>query len=134
MVQYNYTDSILPFGETRKMKDEPSTVACDDLSNRFAASARPALTVDIERYQAYLDWSEMTDAQKEAFLQALWSLLMNFVELGFGVHPLQEVCGESESISIERAKYAFDEVRSDKPDIEDTKPTPHSQSPGASHE
>lgn len=102
------------------MKDDLDTVACGDLSNRFGTSARPALTVDIERYQAFLDGSGMTDAQKEAFLEALWSLLMNFVELGFGVHPLQEVCGEGEEIAIESAKDAFDGVNSDKAPTDET--------------
>ena len=52
----------------------------------------------------------MTDAQKEEFLQALWSIIVNFVELGFGVHPLQEVCGQNSRLCDLSASNAFNEV------------------------
>ncbi len=66
------------------------------LGLRFDASAKPLVTVDVEKYQAYLDETDMTLAQKEAFLQDLWQIVVAFVELGFGVHPLLEVCGQNE--------------------------------------
>ena len=66
------------------------------LGQRFDASAKPLVTVDVEKYQHFLDNTAMTPAQKQAFLQDLWSIVVAFVELGFGVHPLQEVCGQNE--------------------------------------
>jgi hypothetical protein len=35
----------------------------------------------------------MSEADKRLFIEALWSIIMNFVDLGFGIHPLQEVYG-----------------------------------------
>lgn len=65
-----------------------------ELSSTFASSASKRLTIDIERYQSYLDSADMSEADKRLFIEALWSIIMNFVDLGFGIHPLQEVCGK----------------------------------------
>ena len=89
------------------------------LAESFDASVRPVITVDIQKYQSLLDESGMSDAQKEEFLQALWSIVVTFVELGFGVHPLQEVCGKDSGESSARPKEDFDKVRSK--DFDETK-------------
>ena len=63
-----------------------------------ATAARPALRVDVEAYQAYLEDTDLSDAQKREVIEALWSIVVAFVELGFGVHPVQEAritCGQS---------------------------------------
>lgn len=85
----------------------------NSLAGRFGASARPVLTVDVEKYQALLDDPSLSEAQKEEFLRALWSIVVTFVELGFGVHPLQEVCGQDSEDAFPWAKDAFDKVKSD---------------------
>ena len=87
-----------------------------ELAGRFDASARPIGTVDVEKYQSFLDESDLTDSQKEEFLDAIWSIVVSFVELGFGVHPLQEVCGQNSEICSQRPKDAFDRVRSEELD------------------
>ncbi len=87
----------------------------EGLSMDFDASAKPILKVDVERYQSYLDGADMTEAQKEEFLQSLWKIIVGFVELGFGVHPLQEVCGKDVQSSARRPTGAFDAVCSDEP-------------------
>jgi hypothetical protein len=82
------------------------------LADRFDASARRVLTVDVKKYQALLDDPTLSEAQKDEFLRALWSIVVTFVELGFGVHPLQEVCGQDSEDSFPWAKDAFDQVKS----------------------
>lgn len=47
------------------------------------------VTVDVERYQHFLDESDLTDDEKQQVMQALWGIIVNFVDLGFGVHPVQ---------------------------------------------
>lgn len=59
----------------------------------------------------------MSQEQKEEFLLAMFSIVMTFVELGFGVHPLQQVgehepCGKAEKVCDQGATDAFDRVRS----------------------
>lgn len=46
--------------------------------------------VDYERYQHYLDNSDLSDEEKQQVIQALWDVIVNFVDLGIGVHPLQQ--------------------------------------------
>lgn len=65
------------------------------------------LEIDTEKYQRYLDESDLTPAQKQQVIEALWSIIVNFVELGFGVHPVQQV--------TESNKETFD---SDQNDVE----------------
>ena len=84
----------------------------------FSASARPTLTVDVARYQAYLDGSDLTPEQKEEVLQAVWSIVMTFVELGYGVHPLQEACGKDDEAESPSPARAFDKVISEDHNID----------------
>jgi len=55
-----------------------------------AQDTRPALTLDVALYEGYLEDSDLTEDQRRDFLEALWSILVGFVDLGFGVHPLQQ--------------------------------------------
>lgn len=104
------------FDEEEKRRGDAGIVANIGLGGNFEASARPIVTVDVNKYQAFLDESDLNDAEKEEFLEAVWSIVVTFVELGFGVHPLQEVCGQNSEISSERPKDAFDRVRSEDTD------------------
>lgn len=62
---------------------------------RAATSSQlKSLQVDVERYQAYLDDSEMTDKERSQVIEALWVIVSCFVELGFQVHPTQQACGK----------------------------------------
>lgn len=98
------------------MKDDFNKSERGDVLGSVAVTPKPTLTVDVEKYQAYLDGSDMTEAQKEEFLQALWSIIVSFVELGFGVHPLQEVCGKPPEVSSRGAKDAFNAISSEEPE------------------
>lgn len=82
------------------------------LGASFDASAKPIVTVDVEKYQSLIDDPTLTQAQKEEFLQALWSIMVSFVELGFGVHPLQEVCGQDSGKLSRQLKETFNQVKS----------------------
>lgn len=96
------------------MKHENSSFDGLGIGERFDLAARPILTVDVKKYQALLDESGLSDEQKEEFLQALWSMVVTFVELGFGVHPLQEVCGQDYEDCMVEVTAAFNEVESEK--------------------
>lgn len=92
------------------MNDELPTVAQGSLADSFDKSARPVLAVDIRKYQTLLDRSDLNEKQKEEFLRALWSIVVTFVELGFGVHPLQEVCGKSLNKTVYPGRNDSDKV------------------------
>ncbi|WP_283644627.1 hypothetical protein [Marinovum algicola] len=76
------------------MKHYNGAGKAETILEAFSDSARPTLTVDVAKYQEYLDGSDLTPEQKEEFLRAVWSIVVTFVELGYGVHPLQEACGK----------------------------------------
>ncbi|MCR8723074.1 hypothetical protein [Frigidibacter sp. ROC022] len=54
---------------------------------------RKKLEIDVERYQSYLDNCDISDEQKAEFLKALWTVIVAFVDIGYGVHPVQKVGG-----------------------------------------
>ena len=58
-----------------------------------AINAPPnTILVDYERYYSYFDDPDLSNADKKALLDTLVKLLVNFIDLGFGVHPLQQAC------------------------------------------
>ncbi|WP_395664441.1 hypothetical protein [Methylocella sp.] len=99
---------MLRDGKTGGNKDETSVFGDDRLAASFDASARPIVTVDVRKYQSYLDESGLSEEKKAEFLQALWSIVVAFVDLGFGVHPLQEVCGQNSEPASQGPKEGFD--------------------------
>jgi hypothetical protein len=81
------------------MDQDKETQFLDGLAvSKEGAGFRPALTLDVALYQAWLDGAELSDAEREAFLESLWSIMVAFVDLGFGVHPMQQaapaICGQ----------------------------------------
>jgi hypothetical protein len=99
------------------MKDQNSADKTTAISETFTASVQRVITVDVARYDEYLRESDMSPEQKEEVLRAMLSILLTFVDLGFGVHPLQQVgekepCGKDEKAGDQGAKDAFDRVRS----------------------
>lgn len=79
-----------------------SKVDSSDLLQAFQQVAsdngtgKVSIAVDVEKYQSYLDDLALSDEQQEEVIRALWSLMVTFVELGFGVHPVQQACGKLE--------------------------------------
>ena len=106
--------------------DDGTNIRLDhgDLKPAFDASTKRMLKVDVERYQSYLEDTDMTPAQKEEFLQAMWLIMISFVELGFEVHPLQEVCGKDGQGNTQSARGASDALQSSHPKDDDSEQEP----------
>lgn len=51
----------------------------------------PALHFDPAEYQRFVEDSDLTPAQQRELLEALWVIIVGFVDLGFGIHPVQQV-------------------------------------------
>lgn len=63
-------------------------------------NAKRIVTVDYERYAHYLDHLPLSYEEKLMALQTLQNIAIEFVRLGYGVHPLQDVpeaCGKPET-------------------------------------
>ncbi|WP_299970725.1 hypothetical protein [uncultured Roseobacter sp.] len=53
---------------------------------------RPTLSIDWEVYAAMLEDSDMSlDAQRE-LIETLWSIVVMFVDMGFELNPVQQIC------------------------------------------
>lgn len=46
--------------------------------------------LDYERYAALLADHQISEEDKRALLDSLWSIISSFVQLGFHVHPVQQ--------------------------------------------
>ncbi len=47
------------------------------------------LIFDVEKYQALLDSDDIPEDKKVELLETLWAIMVQFVDMGFGIHPLQ---------------------------------------------
>lgn len=65
-----------------------SDTQCVTDSEAATSATRPVITFDYERYAHFLEDDDLTDEQKRELLETLWNIIVNFVSLGFGVHPL----------------------------------------------
>ena len=51
---------------------------------------------DYDKYAEFLKDADLSDAEKLELCKAVWNIMSEFVMLGFGVHPIQQACGQSE--------------------------------------
>ncbi|MCG3267148.1 hypothetical protein [Yoonia sp. I 8.24] len=62
-------------------------------------TAPPSLTIDWDAYLPFFEDEDISDEDKRELIEALWSIVINFVDLGFDVHPLQQACGKDISLA-----------------------------------
>jgi len=70
---------------------------------------------DPAKYASHVDDLDLTPAQQEDVLRALWKIMTGFVDMGFGVESVQNFLPELGKLSSEFRKNALD--------IEDSKHT-----------
>ena len=103
------------------MKDRQENTGQDA---KIVSPARRALTIDVDFYQSQLDDNNLSDAEKEAFLQALWNIVCAFVDLGYELNPVQKFSGEAVAKAHERALASADVVSSSPPSTAPNKAAP----------
>ena len=74
---------------TIQQKDKPDKP--DKIQTMPSDVRRQALTLDVDYYQSLMDDADISEDKKREFVEALWSIVVCFVDLGFGIHPLQQV-------------------------------------------
>lgn len=82
---------------TIQQKDKPDKP--DKIQTMPSDMRRQALTLDVDYYQSLMDDTDMSEDQKREFIEALWTIVVCFVDLGFGIHPLQQAAdaGQNET-------------------------------------
>lgn len=53
-----------------------------------------SVEVDLETYRPYFEDDNLSDDEKRALIEALFQIMGAFVDLGFGIHPVQTACGQ----------------------------------------
>ena len=82
------------------------TDASTSNSNAHSTALKPtdhanykALTIDYALYDEFLKDPDLSEDQRREFLDILWNIIVNFVDIGFGIHPLQQVLDNKETQS-----------------------------------
>ena len=86
----------------------------------ISVANKPSVKVDYERYAHFLEDSDLSDEDKARFLETIWKIVVSFVDLGFGVHPVlqaQEPCGQVNALPSERPNEADSAVDCKSTDI-----------------
>ncbi|MCP1469475.1 hypothetical protein J3E64_001150 [Sphingobium sp. OAS761] len=52
--------------------------------------ARPRVEIDLSIYAPLFEDDTISDDDKMALLNALWSMILSFAQIGWGVHPVQQ--------------------------------------------
>ena len=85
------------------MEKDKAPIVEEPVHGSFELIKRPALKLDVERYQKMLDSTDLNEEEKQDFLETVWSIVIGFVDLGFEIHPLQQVnsdgCGQELDLS-----------------------------------
>lgn len=77
-------------------------------SSMSDAVRRPTLTLDVALYEGYLADGDLDEAQKRALLEALWSIIVGFVDLGFAVEPASKRPGDADIANEDFANPKID--------------------------
>jgi len=85
------------------MSDDRGPMPGETTSESSAPTSRPVLTLDVALYEHMLADSDLTEDQKREFLETLWSIIVGFVDLGFGIDPVGLACGQNPETSCGRA-------------------------------
>ena len=65
-----------------------------DINPANTPGQRPQLTCDWQVWAAYLEASDATDAEKRRFIEMLWGIAMDFVDLGWDLGAPRETSGQ----------------------------------------
>ncbi|MGJ8530567.1 MAG: hypothetical protein ACSHYC_00185 [Alphaproteobacteria bacterium] len=49
----------------------------------------PAFAIDVDYYQQVIDDPNVSEARKRELIEIIGNIVMSFIDLGFGIHPVQ---------------------------------------------
>ena len=68
-----------------------STSSQSCTSDRVEGKQPPSLVIDNDAWQEFMDACDAPEHVKEEFICTLWALICEFIEIGYGIHPLQSL-------------------------------------------
>lgn len=76
------------------MKDTSPDITPTKYYDHHNAIGRPSLKLDVALYDKFLEISNLTDDEKQAYLNEMWAVIVGFIDLGFSVQPYEKTCGQ----------------------------------------
>jgi len=74
-----------PSNKRLRRAEEKKTLTGTSHDYEIDKEGMPTLSIDWELYAELLSESDLTDEEKREFIETLWSLVVSFVDLGFGI-------------------------------------------------
>ncbi len=94
------------------MTDDPEIRPARAQKTIGPPAAIPTLTIDWELYGEYLEEFDLSDAEQRELIEALWSIVVSFVDLGFNIHPAQlatkDCCERNDSLIAGKSASVLD--------------------------
>ncbi|MGI9506906.1 MAG: hypothetical protein ACR2RE_28020 [Geminicoccaceae bacterium] len=81
------------------MTDVPDSTIQPTEDNADDPDRPPGLSIDWQLYEHYLEDSSLSEKDKRALIETLWSIMVSFVDLGFCLSPTREICGEVDPLA-----------------------------------
>lgn len=82
-----------------------------DISAEAPQTPLPPLRFDVDEYRKYIEDEDLTEAQAEELLGAIWLIMVSFVDLGFGIHPVQHAMDERQKMLATDSSRGLDSSR-----------------------
>jgi len=74
-----------------QLKPDKETRAVDEYDHTNPPHNRAAVEFDFKAYLPFLEDNTIPDIEKKKLIEAVWSIVLTFVDIGFDVHPVQHV-------------------------------------------
>lgn len=72
-----------------------------------------AIQFDAQEFAHFLDESDLTHGQKLEYIQTIWGIVLQFIDMGFGIHPLQMALGQQACGQFDEAAVLCGDADSD---------------------
>jgi hypothetical protein len=86
-------------------------------------TAPPRLEIDWDAYLPFFENEDIPEEQKRDLIEALWGIMVSFVDLGFGIAPSHPACGQ-EVVAMQAAAEDMLHFEGDYPSSKITLPQP----------
>ncbi|MEW8052896.1 MAG: hypothetical protein AB2809_21275 [Candidatus Thiodiazotropha sp.] len=93
------------------MKHEHPNPEAHDSPPKTKIEAVPPLQLDPEEYRDYLAAFDLTETQQNELLETLLHILRTFVEIGFGLDPVQNIFSGIVEKALQEESGALDKKK-----------------------
>ncbi len=81
-----------------------------DSQSVHSKTSFPTLSIDWDLYGEYLVGFDLTDEEKQEAILVFWNIVVAWVDLGLGLHPVQQIDGNRCEQNCENAQFDLNAV------------------------